>query len=81
MKRLIDMMIVLPAAAFALPVLVDSALKGALLMGVVLLATVLLFVGIGSKMDTLRVRLFLLVAASTLLFGVIATAAVLPKEI
>lgn len=47
----------------------------------VLLATVLLFVGIGSKMDTLRVRLFLLVAASTLLVGIIVAAAVLPKEI
>lgn len=42
MKRLIEMMVLLPMAAFALPVLVDSALKGALLMAVILLAILLL---------------------------------------
>ncbi|MGI9241818.1 MAG: M56 family metallopeptidase [Verrucomicrobiales bacterium] len=42
MKRMIEMMVVLPATAFALPVLVDSALKGVLLLAVILIAVGLL---------------------------------------
>lgn len=47
----------------------------------VLLASVLLFVGIGSKMDTFRARGFLLVAGTTLLLIAIVVSAFFPKEI
>ena len=42
MKRILEMMVLLPVAGFALPVLIDSALKGAVVMGTVLLAMLML---------------------------------------
>ncbi|MGI9242440.1 MAG: M56 family metallopeptidase, partial [Verrucomicrobiales bacterium] len=42
MKRLIELMILAPVATLAVPVLVDSAFKGALLLAVILIAMLLL---------------------------------------
>ena len=42
MKRILEMMVLVPAAGFALPILIDSALKGAVLMAVVLLSVLAL---------------------------------------
>ena len=47
----------------------------------IMFATVLFFVGISSKMDTFRARIFLLGAATTLLLIAIIVVASFPKNV